>query len=303
MDRRKKIIVNDYEESTELALNRVAKKQNARVFSKIRVADAIDINDSGLSNEVYSYALKAHFDFVFTDSSSIALFAVEFDENHHFTDPKTIHRDKLKKRVCENLGLPLLRIDKAYLSRVGQFATVLDWLIEMWFMEQEWMRKQMLGEIPWENEFFPSSVFQFGYIEDGRFTPMNQDEFSIDQFIDLKNSGKQFVTRAYDPFMHYSAYVNQLSQKQYCSFPKVETVENDDFTYGTALIWVKLASEQYVYGQARCLLTNFISTGFEMAWQLAMVELALKLAQQQKGIDHSCNLAELEFTRTKLQRH
>lgn len=84
MDRRKKIIVNDYEESTELALNRVAKKQNARVFSKIGVADAIDINDSGLSHEAYAYALKAHFDFVFTDASSMALFAVEFDEGHHF---------------------------------------------------------------------------------------------------------------------------------------------------------------------------------------------------------------------------
>jgi hypothetical protein len=301
MDRRKKIIVNDYEESTELALNRIAKKQNARVFSKIRIADALEIAGSGLSAEEYSYALKAHFDFVFADASSKALFAVEFDEGHHFTDPKTIQRDKLKKRICEHLGLPILRIDKAYLSRVGQFATVLDWLIEMWFMEQEWVQKQRQGEISWDEDFLPFAVFEFGYIENGQFVPLNRDEFIIEDFKELKHQGKQLISRSYDPFIRHSAYVNHLAQKQVCSFPEVEILDLHDYTYGAALVWVKLANEQYVYGQARCLLTNFISTGLDMAWQLAMVDLAIKL-RQQGGINHCCSLKELEAARRELRR-
>ena len=68
MDRRKHILVNSYEVSTEAALREIAEKHHVRVHSKIRVADALNVERSGISNEEYSYAFRAHFDFVITDS-------------------------------------------------------------------------------------------------------------------------------------------------------------------------------------------------------------------------------------------
>jgi hypothetical protein len=86
MNNRKKILVNQYEQTTDSALNRVAQKQDSRVFAKVRVADVLPIGNSGLSNEQYSYALKSHFDFIFADNEHQPLFAIEFDEPHHLTD-------------------------------------------------------------------------------------------------------------------------------------------------------------------------------------------------------------------------
>ena len=63
-DRRKRILTNEYEEATEIALTESALKCNARVYPKVRVADALEVNHSGLTDDEFSYSLKAHFDFL-----------------------------------------------------------------------------------------------------------------------------------------------------------------------------------------------------------------------------------------------
>jgi hypothetical protein len=166
VDRRKKILDNRYEETTEKALQRSIAKQNARVLTKVRIADSLNIEKSGLTNEEYSYALKAHFDFVVTDSDTKSLFAVEFDGNQHQYDPDTRQRDKLKNSICDKLGMPLLRIDKEYLSRVERFASVLDWLTEMWFLEQAWDGAYDRGELPPDADFYPFLIFEWGYMHE-----------------------------------------------------------------------------------------------------------------------------------------
>jgi hypothetical protein len=103
MDRRRRILVNPYEEETDTALAVAASKYNARVCPKLRVADALEISQSGLTNEEYSYALRAHFDFVLTQDGK-ATFAVEFDGSQHDRNPQTILKDTLKNSICEKLG-------------------------------------------------------------------------------------------------------------------------------------------------------------------------------------------------------
>jgi len=61
MHRRKRILVNQYEEAVDAALIESASRCNVRVFPKVRIADTLDIQQSGLTNDEYSYALKAHF--------------------------------------------------------------------------------------------------------------------------------------------------------------------------------------------------------------------------------------------------
>ena len=109
MDRRLKIIQAPYEAETHRILDEVASKNGAQVWPKVRVADVLELRNSGISNEEYSYALKAHFDFTVTDEDSLAQFSVEFDGRSHNTDPDTVRRDSLKNAICEQLSFPLLR--------------------------------------------------------------------------------------------------------------------------------------------------------------------------------------------------
>lgn len=165
MDRRRKIISNSYEEATHEALRKAATEYGARVFSKVRVADALEVDRSGLPNSEYDYALRAHFDFLIADQDTRALFAVEFDGPHHETDPKTIARDALKRAVCDKLGLPLLRIDADYLRRrVGRFS-LLGWLAEVWFMQEAYYAAQEAGSVPFDDPFIYSNILGFGYME------------------------------------------------------------------------------------------------------------------------------------------
>ena len=98
--------------------------------------DAVDLNNSGISTDHYSYAMRAHLDFVVTEcASSRILFAVEYDGAEHFTDAETIQRDHKKTEVCRALGFDLLRVTKCQLEAVFLGRNQLELLVERWFNE------------------------------------------------------------------------------------------------------------------------------------------------------------------------
>lgn len=145
MDRRRSLLVNIGEAETDAVLRETADKLGSRVFVKPRLADVVDIDRSGLSNEEYAYALKAHLDFVLAGApNGQAFFAVEFDEPYHDTDPAARRRDAMKNAICERLGLPLLRIDADYLRRIQDFR-LLAWLVELWFLDDAFSAAQARG--------------------------------------------------------------------------------------------------------------------------------------------------------------
>ena len=120
MDRRRRLLVNEGEIRTDEALREAAEGIGFRVHAKVRLADALAVDRSGLSTEAYSYALWSHFDWVVADEkSSRPEFAVEFDGESH-VEAQARRRDALKDEICARLGLPLLRIDsEAYRPRRG----------------------------------------------------------------------------------------------------------------------------------------------------------------------------------------
>ena len=156
MDRRKRIL-NDTELRTERMLLEVANRYHARVFSHVRIADALAIESSGLSRNEYGYAFRAHFDFVIARENTTSVFAVEFDGPLHDHDQKTRQRDSLKKALCCKVGMPLIRIDAAYLQNVER-CTLLSWLVEMWFIYEDWCEAQQRGQIPQDEPFTFFSV-------------------------------------------------------------------------------------------------------------------------------------------------
>jgi hypothetical protein len=136
MDRRRKILVNNYEQlADELIINAVS-PYGARVCPKVGLKDIINISKSGITDEEYSYALKAHIDFCVVNNESFAEFGLEIDEDHHLFDKKTILKDKIKDKICSNLGFPLLRISSRSLERIRDLE-ILAWLASYYFAFSE----------------------------------------------------------------------------------------------------------------------------------------------------------------------
>lgn len=105
-----KPILNVGEAATYRIAQQVADTLEVQVYAKFRVADAISIDRSGISNEEYSYALKAHFD-VLVARNNFAVLAIEFDGGGH--DPKNDH---LKNRLCDRFNLPLVRVGMVHIN-------------------------------------------------------------------------------------------------------------------------------------------------------------------------------------------
>ena len=145
-------------------------RYQARVFSHVRIADTLDIESSGIAREEYGYTFRAHFDFVITRDDTTVIFAVEFDGPLHDQHQETRRRDSLKNALCRKLGMPLIRLNAAYLRKVERF-TVLSWLVEMWFIYEGWCEAQAQGQIPQDEPFtffqssamIPSSLHEHDY--------------------------------------------------------------------------------------------------------------------------------------------
>ncbi len=152
-----KKLLNFHEEATHQRLQEVCEQNGSRVFAKVRLADVLPIEESGITAEDYRFALQSHFDFVVTDSSNSTLFAVEFDGPSHETEEQ-VRRDSVKNRLCERFRLPLLRVNANYLFKKYHRMDVLTWLIESWFMEQDFNAQQEAGNIPYDEAFDPFMV-------------------------------------------------------------------------------------------------------------------------------------------------
>jgi very-short-patch-repair endonuclease len=123
-----------------------------KIFEKIRIADALEIRNSDLSDEEFTYALKAHFDFVVADVNTRALFVVEFDGPYH-ARPANVEKDILKDSICSKLGMPILRVSSEFLTPRTQHFTLLKWIVELWYVEKAFWEAQTKGQIPQEEDF------------------------------------------------------------------------------------------------------------------------------------------------------
>lgn len=270
MDRRKRILVNSYEVSTEAALKEIAEKHHIRVNPKIRVADALNVERSGISDEEYSYAFRAHFDFVITDNQTLPLFAVEFDEQHHISDPQTIYRDKLKNILCTKLGLPLIRINAEFLRRIGT-SSVIGWLIDLWFLNN---RIQKTTEQQATSDEEPFLYFSF---------------------------------YGYDPFISSRAFLVHEYEQGHCLTPFPEELEAvDPNGYTIVLALVKVTDTLTVIGKAHCcafMFPSIPSVGpYELALELAVADAAEKLKLYQHGRYQPQTQEGVQIWRNRLSR-
>ena len=140
---RSKPLLNEAERRLLRKLQVAIRDYNADVSLKVRLADALDLENSGISSELFSYGLRAHLDFVVIERDTFkSLFAVEYDGVEHFTNQETIERDRKKSEICRHLNFDLLRITKCHLEDVFMGKTQLQRLVEDWFAEHSALRKE-----------------------------------------------------------------------------------------------------------------------------------------------------------------
>lgn len=139
-----KKLLNFQEALTNRRLKSVCEHNGALVFAKVRLADVLPIEESGISTDLYRFALKSHFDFVVTDSKHMPLLSVEFDGSLHNTVEQR-ERDSKKDKLCVHFGFPLLRINSRYLEAKYRSLDLLTWIVEKWFTPSnkfKWLRRR-----------------------------------------------------------------------------------------------------------------------------------------------------------------
>ena len=241
MDCRKKIIANKYEAAVHNAISNVAKQNGCVVYPKVRIADALNIDRSGLDKQAYSYALKGHFDFLVADGQSLPAFAVEFDGPSHDT-PHGRRKDGLKNGICKMLGLPLLRITAAYLKEENESMSLLAWLADLWFMNEAFTQAQENGSIPADEPF--------GY------------SFS-----------------SFDYFRGYRTFLWKAHRDGRIKSPPITFMHtfNDDTCRYVACNILELPDGRFVVGEASCARNALYPIdGDELVWELALVDSVKK---------------------------
>jgi hypothetical protein len=152
-----KKILDFYESSTHIRLRKVCEEYGASVFPKVRLADILPIENSGIPQDEYRFALQAHFDFIISDNKLMPLFAVEFDGNSHKSHTQQ-RRDAIKNKLCARFQLPLLRINSRHLVQKYRNMDILSWLVAVWFLQMDFDRQQQAGNIPFDESFDPFMI-------------------------------------------------------------------------------------------------------------------------------------------------
>lgn len=301
MTRRRKILDGPYEVLTHQALEKAAGEYGARVWAKVRVADALDIDRSGLSRDEYSYALKSHFDFIVSDDEHRTLFAVEFDGQHHNVDPVTIRRDAMKEAICERLDLPLLRVDRMFLRSIGRFV-LLGWLAEVWFLNEAFDREQVTGRVPYDEVFCYSFILGMAYRSEGELVSIDNLEPSEQLRVMQEHEGRLIVTQPYDPFMPSRAYVSRAFRSGLCREPMPEELEaTDPAGFQVCVAVLQLDDHRYVIGHSRVRSFRFAPISpYELALELSVVDAADKLKRVLKGEGEAGTLADVEAWRARM---
>jgi hypothetical protein len=162
-----KRLLNSPETTTYERLREACARNAAEVFAKVRTADVLPIDGSGIGDDLFKFALQSHFDFVVADSTHVPLFAVEFDGPSH-RDSVQVSRDAKKGILCERFEFPILRINAEYLNRTYRNLDLLTWFVEVWFLNRDFSKAQEEGLVPWDEDLSPCLVVSIPGIN-GRF--------------------------------------------------------------------------------------------------------------------------------------
>jgi hypothetical protein len=283
MDRRVPLLLNGGEQKADAALREALSAHELSLDRKVRLASVLQIAGSGISWDDFGYALRAELDFVVSKGPSRRPeFAVEFDGSRHLSDPTTIARDRKKDRICERLGLPLLRIGVEALNRRRK-RTILAWLIDVFYLAERFYEMQDEGLIAPDEPFIYFSIFDT--TAEGRLGP----SFALDQEARLAMFE---VARLGEAPTHVP---EQITMDAYRSDTRLELIES--------FAVFELNEERFIAGRAG--VRNFGHFGgvsaSELAKDLALADAGERLARYRQGRYQPFGLEDLKRLRDKTE--
>ena len=107
---RLKLLLNRGENAVLDIAESVCAATKTKAFAKIRIADVANIVGSGISGDLYRYALAAHFD-VLVAKENKAFIAIEFDGTGH-----DARNDLKKAAICNHFAIPMVRVKEGHLE-------------------------------------------------------------------------------------------------------------------------------------------------------------------------------------------
>jgi hypothetical protein len=265
------------------------------------MADALRINGAGLSPADHNYALSAHFDFVVGSERDPVSFAVEFDGPYHDSEPEQIIRDAMKNRICDLLGMPLLRIDAGYLRAIRR-NTIVQWLAECWMMWEGFTLAQESGTIPWTESFDPNLVVGWYRTDSGRSVRWENPDLS--ELTELIARGEAHIDFPYDLALperrRLSNFERQNLIKSVC--PEIWRDVTDRKGYASCLTVVHLTDGRLVASEGRCRSFRFPPVGpWDLAEELATIDVTNLTRDVLRGKTDASTPADVERARNRMR--
>ncbi|MBB5366316.1 DUF2726 domain-containing protein [Deinococcus humi] len=248
---------NRSEEATNSELYALAQKLGLRLQPKAKLSDVFKIDNSGISDEEFRYALMAHFDFLVMDEDWMPLFVVEFDGPTHQSSEQ-IERDKKKDKLCKQFGLSILRIDSKFIRTEVRQMSLLAWLCKIWLFERDFSQAQEQGAIPSDEPFLWFSV--------------------------MSEEAGQPVTYPYDISLPSRLYLIELfkASKTRSSAPLITTYETADVVY--AECFFRLTDDLVAMSQSSVKQFKFRGIApCEVAEELAVIQIAENIKEIFQG--------------------
>ncbi len=112
-----KKFLNSFELKALEIIRPIEVAHGCRFHAKVKLGDVLEIRGSGLEDDHFHYASRAHFDFIVVQDNRVC-FAIELDGPGHYRSHTTPERDKKKNYICRHFDFELLRIDLGYLNEV-----------------------------------------------------------------------------------------------------------------------------------------------------------------------------------------
>ncbi len=268
-------LLNHYEKVTYERLKPVCERNAATVFAKVRLKDALPVENSGITNEDFKFSLQSHFDFLVVDRDAKPLFAVEYDGRQH-AQPEQRARDHRKNALCERFELGLLRINSRYMDRRYRELDLLTYFVDVWFMNDAFSKAQHAGEVPWDEDFDPWLVLS---------DPNSKKRFpywiSAEAQISLQRLGEKRVIAEGIP----SHYVGVDSDKTY-----------------RCLVWIKIATDRYAVVKTGMRAQHFPVVLSDLLSQIGTCDLAERVKRILNGKAHAISESELTAQLQQFER-
>lgn len=154
-------LLNTKEQMVLQELQSITEDSGLKVFPTQRMAEVLKVEKPRLSDRVFDFYTRSHFDFVITDHELHPIMVVEYDGPFH-ANPIQQERDAIKNDLCKQAGLGMLRISDQHVTKHYRGISILRWIVEIKEFEKSFYEAQEKGSIRMDEPFDPLSLFISG---------------------------------------------------------------------------------------------------------------------------------------------